>query len=99
MRSAVTIVLFAALLLLVAATGSYGQYYGYYPYYYGPAPGYVPYSQPEPYYGGNPYYYRLRPNPRVYRKWDRYNRALDLEQMERSPLNPEGNIEYMLRTF
>ncbi|MGC8659358.1 MAG: hypothetical protein ACP5U1_09815 [Desulfomonilaceae bacterium] len=75
------------------------QYYSYYyPQYYAP-PGYYPppptrQSQPV-----SPYYFRMTPDPYQMWRWDRHNRWEDYEQSLRSPLNPETDLSYMLRTF
>ena len=90
----VTLLAVAAVLLLLPGSSS-AQYYGYYSPYFavppprpmGPAPG-----QPS-------IYYRLRPDPLLYWKWQRHNAFLDYLQYQRSPLNPESDLSYMLRTF
>lgn len=85
--------------LLSAPTVSNGQYYGYYQYYY---PQQLP--PPPSYYYGNPqgiqqYYKRWTPNKNMYRGWDYHNRMEDYQKSIRSPLNPESDLDYMLRTF
>ena len=75
------------------------QYYSYYyPYYYAP-PGYQPpppVKQSKP---PAPYYFRMMPDPYQSWRWDRKNRWEDYQQSLRSPLNPESDLDYMLRTF
>jgi hypothetical protein len=89
------------LFVVPALSQNYGSPMYYYPYYY--------YYQPEgtPQQGqqlqrpgkATPYYYYLVPSPHVYKKWNRQNRWSDFQQLQRSPLNPETDLEYMLRTF
>lgn len=75
------------------------QFYSYYyPNYYAP-PGYVsppPVRQNTP---PSPYYFRATPDP--YQMWrlDRNNRWQDYQNRLRSPLDPESDLSYMLRTF
>ncbi|HMK36383.1 MAG TPA: hypothetical protein VK463_15020 [Desulfomonilaceae bacterium] len=80
------------------------QYYGYYyypPYYPAtPPPSYYnPYASPAPV--GQPYVsqYRLAPSPQIYWRWNQQNRMSDAEQVFRSPVNPESDLDYLLRTF
>ncbi|MBI4962826.1 MAG: hypothetical protein HY913_06075 [Desulfomonile tiedjei] len=84
------------LALAMVPSLSWAQYY--YPYYYYPGtpppPAYQPNQGP-----GNPFLYRLAPNPRVYRQWNNQIRIWDFQEYQRSPLNPESSLEYMLRTF
>jgi hypothetical protein len=93
----------ATVLVVLPALGqNYGNpmYYQYYPYYYYlpeniPQQGQLPRKK-----GGlTPYHYYLVPSPNVYKKWNRQNRWSDFQQLQRSPLNPETDLEYMLRTF
>jgi len=87
------------LVLLVGMPVWAQQYGGYQPYGYQPAPGAVPYAAPMPGPADNPVFLRLQPRPRLYRQWNQYNRALDQEVLMRSPLDPESDLQYMLRTF
>jgi hypothetical protein len=82
----------------------FSQYYGYYYYppYYPPSPPpsyYNPYASSGRVGQPNPYQYRMAPSPQLYWRWNQQNRILDYEQRLRSPLNPEGDLEYLLRTF
>jgi hypothetical protein len=86
--------------LLLGVSIAEAQYYGYNYYYpgYSPPPNYY-YQQ----YGGpngypNPLY-RLHTPPRVFRNLNSYSRMLEQEALERSPLNRESSLEYLLRTF
>jgi hypothetical protein len=85
--------------LLQAGATCSAQYYGYNHYYQMPrqaAPIYRQYVNP----GGFPaYQFRLAPPPQVFRQWDLRNRSLDLEALQRSPLDPESPNDYLLRTF
>lgn len=89
-------------IFMTSASVEAQQYGGYYPGYQ-PAPGTMPYGAPVPRYANGPLYWRLRPNPWVYQRWNYYNRGLDQELMMRSPidqqLDPESDLQYMLRTF
>jgi hypothetical protein len=78
--------------------------------YYGPGYYYYPPPSPSPYYYNSysvpqgplplpPFYYRIAPNPYTFRKWNRENRYSDYQQLLRSPLDPESDLSYMLRTF
>ena len=94
----VAIAVAVTLVLAVAPSVSWAQYYGY-PYYYypntpPPAPAYQQNQVP-----GNPFLYRLAPNPRVFRQWNDQIRIWDFQEYQRSPLNPESPLDYMLRTF
>ena len=86
--------------LLLAASLCEAQYYGYDHYYpgYGPPPLYYYQQHGGPGAYPNPLY-RLHTPPRVYRNWSKHNRWLDQEALERSPLNRESSLEYLLRTF
>jgi hypothetical protein len=44
-------------------------------------------------------YYRLSPDPLLYWKWNHHNAFLDFQEFQRSPINPESDLSYMLRTF
>lgn len=86
----------AVLLLMVIPSLCAAQYQGYYyPYYYTPAPQQVTRPQAQP---GTLFYF-LTPDPQLYSKWSRHNRILDFHNLNRSPLNPESDLEYMMRTF
>lgn len=83
---------------LMAPTTDAQFYSYYYPNYYAP-PGYVsppPVRQANP---PTPFYFRTTPDP--YQMWrlDRNNRWQDYQNRLRSPLNPESDLSYMLRTF
>ncbi len=98
MRNLVLAMAVAAVVAVVTIPcDSCAQYY-WYPYYY------TPYSSPPAAYPpnqrpGNPFLYRLAPSPRVYRQWDQQIRIWDFQEYQRSPLNPESPLDYMLRTF
>ncbi len=79
----------------------YGNYYAYPPYYPpSPPPSYYnPYASPGPVGRPSPYQYRLAPGPQIYWRWNQQNRLSDQEQILRSPLNPESDLGYLLRTF
>jgi hypothetical protein len=78
----------------------YGNYYSYYPNNaYGPPPQPAPYANRGPVVRPNPYQYRMAPNPYVYWQWNRHNRFENFEVEQRSPLNPESELDYLLRTF
>ena len=83
--------------LMIVPSFCFGQYYGY-RYFYNPnippAPAYQPNQAP-----GNPFLYRLAPDPRVYRQWSDQIRIWDFQEYQRSPLNPESPLDYLLRTF
>ncbi|MFH0821318.1 MAG: hypothetical protein V2B18_01100 [Pseudomonadota bacterium] len=92
----------------VMQTPGHTQQYAY-PYYY-PQQQYYgapPARQPVPpsyynyyyRYGRAPYYTHRQYAPRYYRQWDEQNRMLEYERLMRSPLNPESDLEYMMRTF
>ncbi|MDQ7785549.1 MAG: hypothetical protein RDU20_21890 [Desulfomonilaceae bacterium] len=87
------------LVLLVPSWGA-AQYYGYYsPYFTAPPP---PAPPPGAVGGHSPkrtMYYRMAPDPLLYWKWSQYNAYRDYQQFHRSPLNPESDLSYMLRTF
>lgn len=87
----------AALVLMVMPTVCAAQYSGYYyyPYYYAPPPQPPPQPRAQP----GTLYYHLTPDPQLYWKWGVNNRIWDFQQLNRSPLNPESDLEYMLRTF
>jgi len=94
----IAIAISAALAVVIVPCVSSAQYYGY-PYYYyypntPPPAAYAPNQAP-----GNPFLYRLAPNPRVYRQWDRQIRIWDFQEYQRSPLNPESPLDYLLRTY
>ncbi len=85
--------------LLQVYSASEAQYYGYNYYYHGPRAAAQVYSQ-----YANPanfpmYQFRLAPPPQVLREWSLRNRELDLEALQRSPLNPESPNDYLLRNF
>jgi hypothetical protein len=95
---------FCFFMLMIPDPG-FTQYYGYYPPQYGygyraGAPGYF-YTQPprrvNP--AQAPYYFYQNPRTPAWREWDRLNRYFDYEQLNRSPRNPESELDYMLRTF
>jgi hypothetical protein len=90
-----SIALLVVVFLTTALVGtSQGQYYGYW---YG-APGYpVPAPQQAP--APNALYYRLAPNPLLFRQWDNQIRIWDFQELQRSPLNPESPLDYLMRTF
>jgi len=103
MKTSIIVLLAAGMtILLVYMPVCAQQYGGYYPGYQS-APTDVPYGAPPPNYVNGPLYWRLQPRPRVYQQWNYYNRGLDRELMMRSPidqeLNPESDLQYMLRTF
>ena len=85
--------------ILVIPSWGVAQYYGYYsPYFTAPPPQPAP-----PQVGGQPpkrtLYYRMAPDPLLLWKWNRYNAYQDFQMFQRSPLNPESDLSYMLRTF
>ncbi|HTY25504.1 MAG TPA: hypothetical protein VMC85_20410 [Desulfomonilaceae bacterium] len=95
------ILLTIVMALLLPYSICLAQNFGYGQYYQLPAP-------PAPYYqqygnsGGFPpygFYFHLAPSPWLIHRWDLRNRAADLEALQRSPLNPESDVEYMLRNF
>jgi len=92
------LILVAAIMMTVLAGSSHGQYYGYWPNY---APGYpVPPPQQTPPEGSpSGLYYRLAPNPLLFRQWDHQIRMWDFLEVQRSPLNPESPLDYLMRTF
>ena len=85
--------------LLQANSVCSAQNFGYNHYYQMPrsaTPIYRQYVNP----GGYPVYqFRLTPPPQVFRQWNLRNRELDLEALQRSPLDPESPNDYLLRTF
>jgi hypothetical protein len=88
-----------AISLLLGVSIAKAQNYGYYYY-----PGYSPpptnyYQQYAGPYGYPSPLYRLHTPPRVFRKLNSYSRMLEQEALERSPLNRESSLEYLLRTF
>jgi hypothetical protein len=105
MRKYLIIAAISALLVVSFASFGAAQYYGnyyYYPPYYpaSPPPSYYnPYVSPVPVGRQNPYKYRLAPSPQTYWRWNQQNRLSDQEQILRSPLNPESDLGYLLRTF
>lgn len=95
MKNIILTLLAVGALLLILPGSSSAQYYGYYsPYFAVPPPRPVP-STP----GQASFSYRLRADPLLYWKWQRYNAYSDYLQYQRSPLNPESDLSYMLRTF
>jgi hypothetical protein len=102
-RKLAIILFFSILFAASVPTHCIAQYYGPGYYYYQP-------STPPPYYY-NPYvvpqgpiplppaYYRVAPNPYTFRKWNRENRYSDYQNLMRSPLDRETDLDYMLRTF
>ncbi len=84
--------------LLQVYSAAEAQYYGY-NYYHGPRPRAQVYRQ----YANPPnfptYQFRLAPPPHVLGEWNLRNRELDLEALQRSPLNPESPNDYLLRNF
>jgi len=47
-----------------------------------------------------PYLQRSRENyPHLIRQWQQQRQWLDFQYLQRNPLNPEGFVDYMLRTF
>jgi len=50
-------------------------------------------------YAPPPVHYRLRSTPQTYRAWQKKNYWDDFENLLRSPLYRESDLEYMLRTF
>ncbi len=44
-------------------------------------------------------YYRMTPRPNQLRKWAVHRKWLERQQWNRSPLNPESTLDYMMRTF
>lgn len=99
MNKITAIVLLVTAFLITAFVGSsQGQYYGYW---YNYAPGYpVPAPQQGPAMPpSNPLLYRLAPNPMLFRQWDQQIRIWDFQELQRSPLNPESPLDYLLRTF
>jgi hypothetical protein len=93
----IAIAVSVALAAVMAPSVSWAQYY-WYPYYYYPNTP-LPAAYPPNRAPGNPYLYRLAPNPQVYRQWDRQIRIWDFQQYQRSPLNPESPLDYLLRTY
>jgi hypothetical protein len=99
MKKYTAIALVAAALLIAGLAGtSQAQYYGYW---YNYAPGYdVPAPRPSaPATSSNPLLYRMVPDPLVFRRWDNQIRIWDFLELQRSPLNQETTLEYMMRTF
>ncbi len=95
------ILFFSVLLAALIPTYCIAQYYGPGYYYYPPPPYYsnqyvVPQGGPIPL---PPSYYRIAPNPYTYWKWSQENRYSDYQWLMRSPLDPETDLDYMLRTF
>jgi hypothetical protein len=103
--------LFAGLVLTVLCLAPWvcqAQYY-YYPgygyYYYAPqSPGGTGYYAPPGAQGQvaappTTMYQRWMPDPRMIRRWDQQNRMGDYFEPQRSPLNRESDLDYMLRTF
>lgn len=101
--------LFVGLVLAVACLAPLvcqAQYYYYpgYGYYY-----FNPQSAGRPGYGPSPagqaaappttMYQRWMPDPRMIRRWEQQNRITDYFEPQRSPLNRESDLDYMLRTF
>jgi hypothetical protein len=85
------------------------QYYYYYPgygYYYAPQPLLPPgaYRPPAPQRPGavpptTTLYQRWMPDPKMIQRWNQHNRMSDYYEMQRSPLDRESDLDYMLRTF
>jgi len=93
----VVIAVSAALAVAIVPGDSWAQYYGYQYYYYPNTPPPAAYQPSQG--GGNPFLYRLAPNPRVYQKWNQQIRIWDFQEYQRSPLNPESPLDYLLRTY
>jgi hypothetical protein len=93
------LLLIIVMVLLQVGSTCQAQHFGYYHYYQMPrhaAPIYRQYVNPR---GYPVYQFRLAPPPQVFRQWDLRNRELDLEALQRSPLNPESPNDYLLRNF
>ncbi|MEI8183180.1 MAG: hypothetical protein WCG29_10800 [Desulfomonile sp.] len=100
MKQLLRTILIALLLTAVGIQTSAAQYYyNYYPHNYGSGtvhPGYAPARGRAP---AIPFRYRLTPKPGVYWKWNQYNRFSEYQNFLRSPLNPESDLDYLMRTF
>jgi hypothetical protein len=112
MKKIFTCLAAAMVLLVPLACWAQYPYYGYGSYYpqgYSPPPVYQqpapPYAYPQP---GPPgqavapptaLYQRWQPDPSLWRRWDQHNRMSDFFEIQRSPLNRESDLDYMLRTF
>ncbi|GEM_PF-5567612 len=46
-----------------------------------------------------PLIYRPAPGPQVIKRWEAYRRWLEYDHLQRSPLDRENTLDYMLRTF
>jgi hypothetical protein len=94
-----TVLIALLLKVFIAQTACAQYYYNYYPDNYGSGtvqPRYVPPREQTP---SLPFRYRLTPNPKLYWKWNQYNRFSEYQNLLRSPLNPESDLDYLLRTF
>ncbi len=97
MKNMLVVTLVVGLLIAVMPTPGGAQYYGYYsPYFTAPPPRQAPAGAEAP---RRSIYYRMGPSPLLYWKWNRYNAYQDFQKYQRSPLNPETDLSYMLRTF
>jgi hypothetical protein len=100
MKNLVVMIVAAGVFLLLVPSFGTAQYYGYYsPYYTTPPPPPAPPASAGQNVPRKPLYYRLGPDPLLYWKWNRYNAYQDFQNYQRSPLNPESDLSYMLRTF
>jgi len=98
MKSMLAILIAAVVLIAANADiGSAEQYYWQQYQNYGAHS--RPRAQPAKKTAVKPFSFRIAPDPQVYEKWNRYNRWLDYQQLQRSPLNPESDLDYMFRTF
>lgn len=98
MKKLVVMMVAAGVLVLLVPSFGTAQYYGYYsPYYTAPPPA-PPVTAPNRV-AKKPLYYRMGPDPLLYWKWNRHNAYQDFQKYQRSPLNPESDLSYMLRTF
>jgi len=97
MGRSLLIIVPAILIAVIVSSLSAAQYYNGYPYYYAPYPPRSAASFPES--AQNPNYYRLVPSPELVWRWDQHIRWLDFQNQLRSPSDPEGALDYMLRTF
>jgi len=100
MKNLLVLTVVAVVVSLVIPSWGAAQYYGYYsPYFTAPPP---PPAPPGAVGGQAPkrtMYYHMAPDPLLYWKWNQHNAYRDFQQFQRSPLNPESDLSYMLRTF
>ncbi|MFH1114496.1 MAG: hypothetical protein V1792_11290 [Pseudomonadota bacterium] len=100
MKNIVVAALVAGLIVVVLPCPGGAQYYGYSsPYFTAPRPPQAPAGAEGVQAPRRPLYYRMGPSPLLYWKWNQYNAYQDFQKFQRSPLNPESDLSYMLRTF